>query len=232
MKFNPITTYEELKNTDFKSERFYVGVKKKTLLQNPTLIPSFQNLKYNEFITRNDVHIKIINERKYLLKTFEEIYFSDIKSLGKSTVAELINDLNDLLLKMKRMLMIINPTYYNSILEKKGGESKYDKVKIVWLDDLWIKNKNTTRTFGQTGDENLKNSVVKFLVTNENGRNIRDEESIKIEDKVYHFDFVIQIDKIDWVFEVKIKSKEKFIEEMVKYELWELYEKRYKSDEK
>ncbi|SFJ10757.1 hypothetical protein SAMN05421638_2189 [Kaistella treverensis] len=225
MKFDPLKTSEELANLEIDNIPFFAGARKKTLMKDVVLIKKFQNLEFNEFKSSNDWIEQLKDEQKSLLGEFNEYYFGKC-NIGLS-VEELFSKIQDYTLRMTKLKMIFEPTYYHSIYEKKDSKIKYDKVKIVWIDNNWVKHKNITRSYGHTGEESFIPSVIKFLIENEKLRHVK-EDKIVIDNKTYKFDVTVEINHEDWVFEVKRRPKVEFIKDMVRFDLWEIYKKEYK----
>lgn len=225
MKFDPLKTYEELANLEIDHTPFFAGARKKTLVKNVSLIKKFQNLEFNEFKSSNDWVEQIKEEQTSLLCEFSEFYYGKF-NMGVS-VKELFSKIQMYALRMTKLQMIFEPTYYHSIYEKKDSKIKYDKVKIVWMDNNWVKHKNITRSYGHTGEESLIPSETKFLLENEKLRHVKEDKMV-IDNKTYKFDLTVEINHEDWVFEFKRRPKVEFIKDMVRCDLWEIYKKEYK----
>ncbi|RKE77856.1 hypothetical protein [Chryseobacterium sp. AG363] len=227
MKIDISNIVQKLSQMTIKPRTFYVG------------LPIIQIKKMN----KKEVMHELRNPDRNLYKKFTDSYFEDIEEEKKKViqnfnkflhekidslnVIDIIERINEWIIRIEKLILIYDPKYYRSVFEKKGSGFKYDKVKIVWIDSNGIKDKNTTRTFGQIGEESLKEIMKKFLVTNENAKNPREEERIKVVDGFFISDLIVEIDREDWIFEFKMATKDDYIQEAVRKEIWELYKKEY-----
>lgn len=227
MKIDINNIVEKLNQMVINRRTFYVGLPISQLknLSKKEVMHEMNNPENNLYKRSTDSYFEDIEEeKKKVIHNFNKFLHEKIDSLN---VMDLIEKINEWIIRIEKLILIYEPKYYRSVFEKKGSGFKYDKVKIVWIDSNGIKDKNTTRTFGQIGEGSLKEIMKKFLITNENAKNPREEEKIKLDDGLFRSDLIVEIDREDWIFEFKIGTKDDYIQEIVRKEIWELYKKEY-----
>ncbi|WP_284462992.1 hypothetical protein [Chryseobacterium sp.] len=223
-------------------------LKSKEIINNVLLIGSpfhiIENKKRNE-IKRildskniddnflNKIYGEIEREKIRLIKEVDNFYSSSITDeyfLNKnSTIEDLIKKTNDFAIQLMKLSLVYNPDFYKSFSSKKGSDSKYDMVKINWIDDDGKKFRKFAKNYGKEGREGTEKSLLKILeeFLDNTGEPIFEKRFKTVDELPIVFDLYISINGIDWVFETKRSSKDDFINTAVILESWKLYKNDY-----
>lgn len=187
--------------------------------------------KENNFL--DQIYNEIEIERLRLIEEVDNFYSSSVADKifldNKFTIEDLIKKTNDFAIQLMKLMLVYSPDFYKSFSSKKGSDSKYDMVKINWIDEDGKKFRKFAKNFGKEGKEGTEKSLLKILeeFLDNSGEPIFEKRFKTIDDLPLIFDLYISINGVDWVFETKRSSKEDFINTAVILETWKLYKNDY-----
>lgn len=223
-------------------------LKSKEIINNVLLIGSpfhiIENKKRNEIkkvlnsenIDDNflgKVYGEIERERVRLIKEVDNFYSSSVNDKfflnNKITIEDLIKKTNDFAIRLMKLSLVYSPDFYKSFSSKKGSDSKYDMVKINWIDDDGKKFRKFAKNYGKVGREGTEKSLLKILeeFLDNTGEPMFEKKFKTVDGLSLVFDLYISINGVDWVFETNRSSKEDFINTAVILETWKLYKNDY-----
>jgi hypothetical protein len=131
-------------------------------------------------------------------------------------------------IRVKRLLMIFNPDFSPTI-SKKPNNDTYDLVKINWINEKGETVRVLSKSYGRVGVQGLYFSIPKFI--GEHFENVTSIESDYKYNGPNNFnrvaDLMAEINGAKWIFEIKSSNKNDFMIAAVRFELWELYKKKY-----
>lgn len=165
-------------------------------------------------------------ELQKLVQQFMEFYKtkSDYASYNNDGLSPLeINYLiNAALIRIKRMLCVLNPDYNKIDFQDKKTTNRYTMIKGYWIDDQGAKKRSFSRSISNTEAslEDLISKIIKSHVKN----------SVIIEpEKSFTFrpDLIVADGESRWAVEIKLKTKESLIRTIVMLEMWKLYKQTY-----
>jgi hypothetical protein len=194
---------------------------------------------YNKFIKGehreelfNFFTSKIEEERDAIIDKISKFYFTKSTytnfhedGLSPEEIYKLVEEDK---IRVKRLLMIFKPDV-NSTITTKPNNDTYDLVKINWINEKGETVRVLSKSYGRVGVQGLYFSVPKFV-----GEHFENVTSIESDYKYIGpnniqrvADLMAEVNGTKWIFEIKSSNKKDFMIAAVRFELWELYKKKY-----
>ena len=138
------------------------------------------------------------------------------------TPQEITYFLNRLLIRLNRLMCVLNPQYSYTTSKKKGTSRSYDMVKAYWINDAGQKVRSFTK--------NLGNSETAMIELPERLVSEFEKDAVVYQPVLqngFRPDLVVAVGDKKWVVETKILDKEDYGRTFVIFELWKKYKETY-----
>jgi hypothetical protein len=167
--------------------------------------------------------VRIQQELGRLVRQFHGFYLS--KTDSGYTPCELNYIVHKTLIRIKRLMCIIEPVFSMTNFHEKKSDNDYTMLKIYWIDEEGNRKRNLTRNF-----KNIESEL--FEVTEKMIKSYFKNMVVFQPEKLGKItpDLVISDGKDQWVVETKMKNKEGFVKTFVMLDLWKLYKETYKKE--
>jgi len=204
------------------------------------LTPSEMIKKYNDgkfsLNLLDGFRKKVIAERDSLIQEVTTYYTSklDFKETRLSmTPEEIVKKVELYKIRVKRLSMVFEPDYYQTITKKSNGD-EYDLVKLNWIGDDGLKFIKISKTFGRKGKTGLEFSIRKvlkdFFMIDSHPLN-KDKSYIMLNTLIRNA-HLFELDSKVYLIEYMINDKNDFIRTALRLELWDYYDQTYLRPEK
>ena len=172
-----------------------------------------------------EIYNEIDKEKNRLTNQTINFYYGEI---NKTTPNDVWETIINLIVRIKRLMMIYTPDYYYSKPSNKAkGNDLYDMVKINWLDKKGLKFRKVTRTYGRMGQMGLNHALPKLL-ENFFSDSLKDyEKHSTLFKNDLKIDLIAKLNEKDWGFSFIYTDKKSFIETAIRLELWNVYKEIY-----
>lgn len=165
-------------------------------------------------------------ELERLLEEFKSFYttrweYNKISANG-FTPQEITYFVNKYLIRLQRLILVLNPQLSFTSSEKKGTGRSYDMVKAYWINDDGQKVRNFTKNIG-----NSETAVIELL---DKLTSIIKGQHESYQPKLKNGltpDVVVAVGNKKWVVETNILEKEDYGRTFVIFELWKKYKETY-----
>lgn len=138
------------------------------------------------------------------------------------TPQEITYMLNRQLIRLNRLMCVLNPQYSFTSAKKKGTSRSYDMVKAYWINDAGQKVRSFTKNIGNS--ETAMIELPEKLV-NEFEKDVLVYQPVL--QNGFRPDLVVAVGNKKWVVETKISNKEDYSRTFVIFELWKKYKETY-----
>jgi hypothetical protein len=176
--------------------------------------------------------LKIEEERAAVIDGISKFYFtkSTYTSFHEDGLSpeEIYKLVEDNIIRVKRLLMIFEPDINTTITTKPNNDT-YDLVKINWINEKGETVRVLSKSYGRVGVQGLYFSIPKFIGEHfENVTSIESDYKYNGPNNIQRVaDLMAEINGTKWIFEIKSSIKKDFMIAAVRFELWELYKKKY-----
>ena len=176
-----------------------------------------------EYDLMYEVYNEIDKEKNKLINHIVNFYYGEINKIKPIDIWETIINL---ILRVKRFLLIYQPDYYSSVGKNTAGKL-YERIKINWYNDLGEKVIKITKSYGEAGINGLGYALPKLL-ENFFSDSLKDYQNhSNLFKNNLKIDLTAKLNEKDWGFSFTYTDKKGFIETAIRLELWNAYKQIY-----
>lgn len=164
---------------------------------------------------------KIPLELNALLIEFKKFYLT--RSENKSFTPQEINYIiHKTMIRLNRMLCVVNPEYTTTEFYDKKSEKSYKMIKGYWIDDEGKRVRSLSKNIGNV-EASINELIQKLFRSNLKNLTFYEPENPTSDRE----DLIVFDGKTKWSVETKMLNLDHYIQNFVSLEMWKRYKEKY-----